>query len=112
MEFEDEKSVNNLLSASSHLENVQVVPVNSQFLWFRAANKRTLKSNHNKVNISLLVENGTKEYRDEEIREQLRKCNSVTKIFLYTLIFDSNNRLLLTTGIGPNILFIPKNKTK
>lgn len=77
MEFEREDDVNSILKESSHLEDSQVVPVHSSFLWFRASQKRAPKLKQlQKAEIA--VENGTYLHKETEINEALQKATNVS----------------------------------
>lgn len=77
MEFEKEDDVKNILKESAFLDNNQVVPVQSSFLWFRASHKRLPKLKQLN-NAAIAMENGTYILKDFEINEALRKAENVS----------------------------------
>lgn len=79
MEFDKEEDVRNVLKDTSYLEDSQVVPVHSSFLWFRASQKRTSKLKQTN-NAKIAMENGTYILKDFEINEALRKANDVSNV--------------------------------
>lgn len=67
----------NILKESTFLENNQVVPVHSSFLWFKASHKRLPKLKQLN-NVAISVENGTYILKDFEINEALRNAENVS----------------------------------
>lgn len=69
------------MKESTFLDDQQIVPVYSSFLWFKASHRRLpkLKPNHN---AAIATENGTYILKDFEINEALRKEQNVCKIKL------------------------------
>ncbi|XP_022909764.1 poly(A) RNA polymerase, mitochondrial [Onthophagus taurus] len=85
VEFMEEGDVNNILSNSTYLEDTQIVPVQSLFLWFKAPVKRNeRKKNVKKVDLE--VENGTNILVDTVIRERLQSTKSISEQM--TLLHD------------------------
>nr|XP_022909767.1 poly(A) RNA polymerase, mitochondrial isoform X3 [Onthophagus taurus] len=81
----EEGDVNNILSNSTYLEDTQIVPVQSLFLWFKAPVKRNeRKKNVKKVDLE--VENGTNILVDTVIRERLQSTKSISEQM--TLLHD------------------------
>lgn len=81
VEFNHVDDVQNAYAGSGYLEDTHAVPVQSQFMWFRAASKRMSKVNNSK-NAKLIVENGNNILRDMEIMDILRNANNVCYFML------------------------------
>lgn len=77
MEFENEQDVRNILNESAFLDDHQIVPVHSSFLWFRASNKRSSKLKQLN-NAAITIENGTYILKDFEINEALKRAKDVS----------------------------------
>ncbi|RZC38102.1 poly(A) RNA polymerase, mitochondrial, partial [Asbolus verrucosus] len=119
VEFASEKDVVSVLSNSSHVEDAQVVPVHSQFLWFRASNRKLPKLKQSKSSV-LTVENGTQCLKVAEIADLIRRCDSVSdqmsSLYESTKLNDVGTRLRFLTarqienavrGMFPNAKAIP-----
>lgn len=70
MEFGNKADVDNILSKSSHIDEHTIVPVASQFLWFKASNKK-VKLKHNKQ-VNLQMENGNVTMKDCDLYAHLK----------------------------------------
>ncbi|EFA06440.1 poly(A) RNA polymerase, mitochondrial [Tribolium castaneum] len=101
VEFASEKDVTNVLERSSYLEDSQVVPVQSQFLWFRASNRKLPKLKQSKSAI-LSIENGNQCVTPSEIVNLLSKCDSVSEqmnvLYNSTKLNDLGTRLRFLTA--------------
>jgi poly(A) RNA polymerase len=101
VEFASEKDVQDILQKSSHVEDSQVVPVSSQFLWFRASNRKLPKLKQSK-NATLTVENGNVSLKSTEISDLIRKCDSVSHqmnvLYDATKLNDIGTRLKFLTA--------------
>lgn len=75
MEFGNKADVDNILLNSSHINEHSVVPVTSQFLWFKASNKK-VKLKYNKQ-AELQLENGNIAMKECDLYEHLRMCANV-----------------------------------
>ncbi|CAG9821015.1 unnamed protein product [Phaedon cochleariae] len=105
VEFEKESDVKNVLQASSqidHIEETMAVPTQSHFLWFRASNRKLTKLKQNK-STKLLVQNGTNIVGEDEIKEMLTNCETVSdqlkKLHKITKLNDVGTRLRFLTAV-------------
>ncbi|XP_017776733.1 PREDICTED: poly(A) RNA polymerase, mitochondrial isoform X2 [Nicrophorus vespilloides] len=78
VEFAKASDLQNIYTMSSYIEDTQVVPVQSSYLWFRAATKK-LSKNKNKSIHKLNVENGNHILRDNELLQVLNSCADVNE---------------------------------
>lgn len=83
VEFASEQDVRNILGSSTHLPENQTVPALSQFLWFRAANKKLAKLKQNKQ-AKLCSMNGTDVMSNIDLTNSLSKFKSVSFCFYIT----------------------------
>ncbi|XP_044264015.1 poly(A) RNA polymerase, mitochondrial [Tribolium madens] len=101
VEFASEEDVTNVLERSSYVEDTQVVPVQSQFLWFRASNRKLPKLKQSKSAI-LNTENGNQCMKSPEIMNLLRNCDSVSEqmnvLYNSTKLNDLGTRLRFLTA--------------
>ncbi|XP_018567191.1 poly(A) RNA polymerase, mitochondrial isoform X2 [Anoplophora glabripennis] len=79
VEFSKESDVTNILSTSSYVEDIQAVPTQSQFLWFRACNRKLGKLKQSK-SAKLSTENGTEIVMENVMSEQMKILHSITKL--------------------------------
>ncbi|KAJ8926100.1 hypothetical protein NQ315_009957 [Exocentrus adspersus] len=77
VEFTKESDVLNILSTSSYSDESQAVPTQSQFLWFKASNRKLGKLKQNK-SFKLSIQNGTEIIAESEVRDKLRQCRTVS----------------------------------
>lgn len=76
VEFLEESHVKSVLSSCVHQQNQSVIPVHSNFVWFRACNRKTAKLKQ--VNAAALnMENGNFLANDNEINKILKNCDDV-----------------------------------
>ncbi|KRT79145.1 hypothetical protein AMK59_6624 [Oryctes borbonicus] len=80
VEFSKEADVSNVLSQSTYAESLQIVPVQSLFLWFKAP----VKKNKQKVlkAAKLQIENGTFILNEDDVRHSLKEEKSVSNQML------------------------------
>ncbi|CAH0551556.1 unnamed protein product [Brassicogethes aeneus] len=101
VEFEEESNVKDILSASTHTEDSQVVPTYSQFLWFRASSRKLSKLKQSKTAV-LTCEDATTIVKESEVKDMLLKCEDVSEqmITLYenTKLNDVGSRLRFLTA--------------
>lgn len=76
VEFASEEDVASILKKSSYVQDTQIVPVHSQFLWFRASNRKLAKLKQSKSAV-LGTENGNQCLKSSEIANLLSQCDSV-----------------------------------
>lgn len=77
MEFSSEEDVKNVLLQTSYLDDNQIVPVHSTFLWFRASSGKSPKLKLSQ-SAKIDAENGTRILKDFEINEALQKAEDVS----------------------------------
>ncbi|XP_063908492.1 poly(A) RNA polymerase, mitochondrial-like [Zophobas morio] len=101
VEFASEKDVTSILDKSSYVEDSQIIPVHSQFLWFRASNRKLPKLKQSKTAI-LNAENGNNNLTAAEIVDLLKKCDSVSdqmkQLYDFTKLNDLGTRLRFLTA--------------
>ncbi|KAJ8976310.1 hypothetical protein NQ317_010264 [Molorchus minor] len=101
VEFANESDVSNILSASSFIEENTTIPTQSQFLWFRASNRKLAKLKQSKSAI-LSAENGTRLFNEEEINSALNSCKNVSEqmqeLYNMTKLNDTGTRLRYLTA--------------
>ncbi|KAL1512512.1 hypothetical protein ABEB36_002094 [Hypothenemus hampei] len=101
VEFKSESDVQNVLESGCHIDESQTVPTTSQFLWFRAASRKLAKLKHSKESI-LSIENGTDISSEIDLKESLRKCNTVSEqimeLYNSTKLNDVGQRLRFLTA--------------
>ncbi|KAF2880896.1 hypothetical protein ILUMI_25272 [Ignelater luminosus] len=77
VEFSKESEVQQLLTYSSHVNDFEGIPVQTNFLWFKASGRKSkLKQSKS---IKLDIENGNCIPKEEDIREALRSCNNISE---------------------------------
>lgn len=76
VEFGSEQEVTNILAESSQVDDSQVVPVHSQFLWFKALNRKLPKLKQSN-DAFLSIQNGNQVMKHAEILVGLAQCDSV-----------------------------------
>ncbi|XP_050301196.1 poly(A) RNA polymerase, mitochondrial isoform X2 [Anthonomus grandis grandis] len=119
VEFATEEDVQNVLASSTHLQESQLIPTSSHFLWFRAASKKLNKLKTTKT-ANLMVEDGTRILSNEDVEKELRKCGTIseqiTQLYKLTRLNDISQRLRFLTakqvestlsGMFPNVCAYP-----
>lgn len=105
---------------ASYLGENQIVPVQSQFMWFRAALRKQAKMKNSTKPPKLSIENGTTVITDEQLYEDLKGCKSIseqmTMVYEKTKLNDLGTRLRFLvaqqveksiTGMFPNAAAYP-----
>ncbi|XP_025835229.1 poly(A) RNA polymerase, mitochondrial isoform X2 [Agrilus planipennis] len=77
VEFQKEASVMKVLRDCEHIQDSQIVPVESTFLWFRASKNNSVKKQTSQL--VLTIENGNCPLSEENLRSKLQACDSISE---------------------------------
>ncbi|GJQ66053.1 hypothetical protein Trydic_g4140 [Trypoxylus dichotomus] len=118
VQFSKEADVSNILSQSTYADSIQIVPVHSLFLWFKAPITKN-KQRAPKI-AKLQVENGTCVPDEDEVRNLLKEEKNISDqmLLLYntTRLNDISTRLrfivahqieMALSGLFPHMIAYP-----
>nr|CAD7395249.1 unnamed protein product [Timema poppensis] len=105
VEFAKEDDVKTILSASGHVNNSQVIPVHSPFLWFRAKEKSRKKGAqlNDEQTMSLMVSSGNTSPTQDELRLSMLSAESLSEqmniLYCSSALDDLGIRLRFLTAL-------------